>query len=136
MSNDEIAEVQRTVRALEKRVSEIESLLKRGPTLTRKEISVKEFVIEKKASSDLDKTLAIAYYLERYKKVSPFSIRDLEESFRDAKEPLPKNISDAVNKNIAKGFIMPAKEKKNNLKAWTLTSSGERFVDNGLKEAR
>ena len=46
---------------------------------------------------------------------------------------MPANINDAVNKNIEKGYIMDAK-KKDSKKAWTLTATGERFVENDLKE--
>ena len=31
---------------------------------------------------------------------------------------------------------MEAKEKKDKLKTWTLTSTGERFVENGLKKEK
>ena len=135
MSSEDLSEIKRTVQALEKRISNLEGLVKQKPTLTDKELSIKEFILEKKPSSDLNKTITVAFYLERYRKVSPFSIKDLEQLFREAREPIPKNISDAVNKNIAKGFIMKTDKKKEGLTTWTLTSSGERFVENGLREA-
>ena len=31
---------------------------------------------------------------------------------------------------------MEAKEKKDNLKAWTLTNSGEKYVENNLKKEK
>ncbi len=52
----------------------------------------------------------------------------------EAKEIVPGNINYKVIMNIKKGFIMEAKEKKDDLKAWTLTTTGERFVKNGLKQ--
>jgi len=134
MPSEELAEIKRILRTHEKRISDLESLVKQKPTSPRREVSIKEFVLQKNASSDINKTLTAGYYLEHHRGLSPFNIRDLEELLREAREPLPKNISDVVNKNIEKGFIMNAKEKKNGLKAWTLTSTGDRFVENDLKE--
>jgi len=59
-------------------------------------------------------------------------VADLENAFRSAREKLPKNMNDAVNKNIARGFLMGAAEKKDAKKAWNLTSTGERFVENEM----
>ena len=95
--------------------------------------SPKEFLITKAANSELQKVIALAYYLEHHEKLESFNVADLEGVFRAARERLPKNMNDAVNKNIARGFLMGAKEKKNSKKAWQLTSTGERFVENNMK---
>jgi hypothetical protein len=134
MSSEDLKEVKRTVQALEERVSKLENFIQEKPISKGKDLSVNEFMLEKKPSSDLNKTLTVAFYLERHRRVSPFTIRDLEGLFREAKEPPPKNISDAVNKNVAKGFIMKASEKKEGITAWTLTNTGERFVEDGLRD--
>ncbi len=135
MPSDDLADLKRTVQAHEKRISNLESLLKKKPPQPAKEISIKEFLLSKRPSSEASKTLVIAYYLERHRNTSPFTTRDLEQLYREAREPLPTNINDVVNQNIAKGFIMEAEDKKDGRKAWILTSSGERFVENGLKQA-
>ena len=36
--------------------------------------------------------------------------------------------------SVAKGHLMEEKEKKNSLKAWVLTRSGEELVQNGFKK--
>jgi hypothetical protein len=61
--------------------------------------------------------------------VTPFNVADLEATFRAAREKLPKNINDAANKNVARGFLMEAREKKDSKKAWQLTATGERSVE-------
>ena len=43
-------------------------------------------------------------------------------------------LTDTVNKNIAKGYIMEAADKKDTKKAWTLTASGETFVESELSK--
>lgn len=93
-------------------------------------------MLEKKPGNDVLKTLVIAYFVEIRNKVSPFNLKDLEGGFSEAKEPLPGNLSDKVAKNIRKGHMMEANEKKDGFDAWTLTSTGERVVENGLKETR
>jgi len=46
----------------------------------------------------------------------------------------PKNPSDTVYKNIRRGFLTESPQKKGGSKAWIVTNSGERFVENDLKE--
>lgn len=79
-------------------------------------------------------TLVLGYYLEKHRDLLAFNIKDLESAFREAKESVPDNINYKVVKNVEKGHMMEAKEKKDNLKAWNLTASGEKFVENNLKE--
>ncbi len=97
-----------------------------------KKISMKEFLIEKAPKSDVQKTLCIGYFLEKYGGHISFNLNDIEEGFRQAKEPVPGNINDKVNKNIRQGLIMDAKEKKDSKKAWSLTRTGETQVENNF----
>jgi len=66
--------------------------------------------------------------------MSSFNVKDLERGFREAKEKAPANINYNVIQNIKSGYMAEAKERKDKLKAWYLTNSGERFVENGLKK--
>lgn len=121
---------------LEERVSKLENARSSAaPTGAAqiKKMSAKEFLMTKAVKSEVQKVLALAYYLERHENLTVFNVPDLESVFRSAREKLPKNMNDAVNKNIARGFMMEAAEKKDSKKAWNLTSSGERFVDNDMK---
>jgi hypothetical protein len=95
----------------------------------QKKQSAKEFLISKNVSVETQKVLALAYYLERAEGAVSFNVPDLEAAFRAAREKLPKNMNDAVNKNVARGFVMEAAEKKDSKKAWQLTATGERFVE-------
>jgi len=99
-----------------------------------KPISIKEFMLSKKPTNDVQKTLAIGYFLEKYEGFSCFNAHDIENGFSNAKEPKPENINLCIIKNIKKGHMMESKEKKDNKKAWVITSSGERFVENGFKK--
>jgi len=118
---------EKRIRALENKISGVDVKASKGKT-----VSIKEFLLGKKLKGDVERTLAVGFFLEKYKEYISFNVKDLKESFRAAKEPVPKNINDKANKNIKNGHFMEASENKDNLKAWTLTSSGERQVENGF----
>jgi len=125
-------EVRKILEDHEKRIQKLEKLYESKPATSKKQISIKEVILSKKPKNDVEKTIVIGYYLENFRNMSSFNAKDLEEGFRKAKEKVPKNINYKVIKNIEKGFMMEAKEKKDKLKAWNLTSTGERFVENEL----
>jgi hypothetical protein len=129
-------EIKRQLEDHEKRILKLENLVAAKPAITQKELSIKEFILSKNCIDDLQRALAIGYYLEKYKNYTSFNVEDIECSFREAKEPVPSNINDKVNQNIKKGFIMLAKEKKDNKKAWVLTNSGERYVEGNFEKTK
>lgn len=116
----------------ETRLRRLEALFVSDEKPQTKIVSVKEFLITKQPKDDVEKTLVIAYFLEKHEALESTNIKDLESGFRMAKEKVPDNINYKVIKNISRGFMMEAKEKKNNLKAWTLTNTGERYVESDL----
>ena len=132
MEKEEIADIMKKLEDHERRISALEGMPQE--TISEgKKLSVKEFILEKKPSDDVQRTLVIGYYLEHFEGMDKFNAKDLTEGFRLARQPLPANINDKVNLNIAKGHMMAAKEKKDKFKAWCLTNTGEKFVENGLK---
>jgi hypothetical protein len=110
----------------ESRLSEVEKLL-RGPIRVPKLISVKELILSKGPKSDNDRTLVIGFYLESKGAVS-FTVKDLQEGFREARERVPNNINLCVLQNIKKGLMMEAGTNKGP-KLWNLTAPGERYVE-------
>lgn len=98
----------------------------------QRKISIKEFLLECKPNGDAQKTLAIAYFLETHEGIPSFNKADLEKGYRSAKEPVPSNINDKVYRCIKNGHMMEDKEKKDNTKAWVITSSGENFLKEGF----
>jgi hypothetical protein len=61
--------------------------------------------------------------------MTTFNTADLEKGFRAAKEPIPINMNDKVNMCIKNGHMMEAEIKKDNMKAWEITRSGEKYVE-------
>lgn len=94
--------------------------------------SLTEFLISKNPSGDVQRALAIGYYLEVFEGLKLFNSNDLRTAFERAKEVKPANINDKVNLNIQKGHMSESSEKKDNLKAWYLTRTGRLFVESGF----
>jgi hypothetical protein len=117
---------------LERRVGELERRMIADAVPTNvpsKGLSIREFLLSKNPKTDVDRTLLIGYYVETIGKLGFFNLNDLRGAFAAAKEQLPTNLNDAVNKNIQKGFIMEVANRKEGFKTWVLTSSGERKVE-------
>jgi len=131
-TKEELNQIKKRLDRHEERLTKIESFLITKPKMKKRKLSLREFVLLKNPADDVQRTLCVGYYLENYNNLSCFNSKDLEEGFRKAKERVPKNINDKVNLNIKKGYMMEASEKKDDLKAWTLTNSGEHFVEENL----
>lgn len=134
--DEEIAEIKKKLGEHDKRLSKLESLFQAKPEAVEKQISIKEFILSKKPKGDIQKTLAIAYYLERHKGLPSFNVKDLRGGFRNAREKVPENINVCVIKNIENGHMMEAEEKKDKLKAWVLTNTGEEYVGNDFEKEK
>ena len=137
---DDIKSLNEKVDQLELRVTALETLLvgKKHETEAKlpKKLSIKEFILLKKPSGDVEKSLAVAYYLEKHEDMNSFNVEDLGNYYGLAKEPTPANLNDKINMNIRKGHLIEAKEKKNGKKAWIITNTGEQFVENNFKERK
>lgn len=127
----EIVDLKKRVELLERKLDKFDSDPECG-FVTRKKLAIKEFILSKKSHDDTQKTLLIAYFLEKDSSSTTFNVDDISQGFQDAKEKAPKNINDRINSLIRKGWVMKAKEKKDNKIAWILTNTGEGIVENGF----
>jgi len=118
----------------EKRIAYLELFLGEKKVFSSKKLSPKEFLLTGKPEGDVMKTLYLAYYLEKFEGLNSFATKDIEDAFRTAKESVPDNINYKIIKNIEKGFIVETKEKKDNLKTWNLTKSGEEYVESKTRQ--
>jgi hypothetical protein len=135
--------VEKRVGALEQRISNLEARLSanasresRDSNTSGKKLSVKEFMLEKKPKGDVQKTLVISHYLEKYENIISVNVDDLARYFRLAKEAVPGNLNDKINMNIRKGHMTEAENKKENKKAWIVTNTGEQFIENEYKDSK
>jgi hypothetical protein len=127
------------IKQLEERVSILEHRLAGGSVNTSlgavtdvksvdKRVSIKEFLYENEPKNDVQRTLLIGYFLEHLKGYSSFNKSDIEDQYRAAKVPVPKNINDKVNMCIKNRFMMENDELKDGMKSWVLTMTGEKTV--------
>lgn len=134
-----LGEILAAVKGLDGRVSKLEEGATHSEAQTagrqafpEKKLSLKEFIISRGPSNAVQMTLTIAYHLENQEGVSPFNTADLEQGFRTAREPVPANINDKANMCVKNGHFMEEKNKKDNMKAWVVTRTGEEIVRTGF----
>ena len=136
VTNEDITEMKNKLEEHEKRISKLESTFQAKPETAAKKVSIKEFILSKKPKDHVHKALTIGYYLENYEGLSSFNVKDLERGFRAAKEKVPGNTWDKVLKNVQKGHMMEAEQKRDGMKAYVLTGTGEQYVDNDFKKEK
>jgi len=117
---------------LDQRLSELESFM-RTKDQELKKISVNEFIRSKNPKNDVERTLAIGYYLENYQSFENFNSSDIKEYFKKSREKIPLNVADKIQLNIKKGHIMNSGEKKDDLKAYILTNKGIDLVEKNFR---
>lgn len=131
-------DIQAQVQELEKRVAALEEQLadRTQPERVKptKVLAPKEILLKHSGLKGHQKTLLLAYYYEHDLGNSSFNVDNIVELFRLAKEKAPTNVNDMINKNIAKGFMMEDSAKKDGKKAWSLTATGETYVQNELEK--
>lgn len=133
---DDIKKIIERLTILEKRLFKMERKVTSEASIKTtgsENLSLKEFLLLKRPTNDVKKTLAVGYYLGKYKNFDLFNVNDLEAAFEHAKEKKPINMNDKINMNIRNGHFEEASEKKNNRKAWYFTNSGEIFIENNFK---
>lgn len=128
------------IKTLEARVARIESgsshtdLGKATAPVVSKKLSIKEFLLGSPPANDVQRTLAIGYFLETHAGTVSFTAAELEKGYRDAKETVPSNIAMNIKRCIGHGHMMEADEKKSNKTAYVITRSGEQFVAAGYQK--
>lgn len=125
------------LKKLNDRVSKLESPEVRvvTPEAKEKKLSIKEFLLVLSPNDDVQRTLSIAYYYEIQEGLTSFNKVDIEKGFRRAKEKVPSNINDKIGMCVKNGYMMETEDRKDSLKAWTLTSTGEKVAKAGFKKS-
>jgi hypothetical protein len=97
-----------------------------------KTLSIREFVQQLGLKKHTDIALAFGYYLEKYRGTAEFTPADVNSCYYEAKLE-SSNTSQAFIQNIKRGFLMPSKKKGEKGKSrYTITSSGEKFIESKL----
>jgi hypothetical protein len=105
----------------------------KNSTASKKSISIREFIQRLEFKKHTDITLAFGYYLEHFGEASEFTPADINNCYYEAKLE-SSNTSQMIIQNIKRGYLMPSKQKGDgSRKRYTLTSSGEKFVEAALE---
>jgi len=142
-TDSKLDEILKAIKSLDGRIARIESGNSRNKMVSEvsaerevsnRRVSVKEFLMECSPKGDVQKTLAIGYFLERFEGMSSFNKTDVERAYQAIKEKPPLNINDKANMSIRNGHLREEEEKKESKKAWAITPSGERYIKDGFKK--
>jgi hypothetical protein len=93
--------------------------------------TLQELYNERKPKGHPNLVLLIAYHFNSIGE-SVFNVKDVEESYSKLLIRKPKNLSDMINVNRKKGYIMVSDEKKDGLTGFTITHQGIEFVENNF----
>ena len=101
-----------------------------GPPLSKgKAVSIREFIQLLGFKKHTEITLAFGYYLEKQTAAPAFTPADINNCYYEAKIE-SSNTSQMIIQNIRRGFMMLANRKgTKERKRYTLTSSGEKFIE-------
>lgn len=89
-----------------------------------KKLSIKEFIIDKSPSDDIQRATCIAEYLDKLEGKARFTTKDISNGFKNAKLKTPENVSDKIQQAIKKGWIAPGENKGE----FYITLAGEKMV--------
>ena len=64
--SEEVVKTRKKLEEHEERISKLEKLLQTKKEVMKKRLSIKEFILQKKPRNDVQRALAISYYLENY----------------------------------------------------------------------
>jgi ribosomal protein S8 len=100
-----------------------------GPSLPE---SLAEFV-KSKGVPTKHSVLAVVfgYWLFNKKNQKSFNVKDIKGCYDDARIPESRNTSQYLNLAQSEGYLKRLDEKKDNRISWTITQSGEKFVEEG-----
>jgi preprotein translocase subunit Sss1 len=95
--------------------------------------TIDEFIKKAKLKKHSDKVLCIAYFLEEYKRLESFTVKDIDGAYKMARLVPPKNLSDSILKLKERGLLIEI-DKKKKLKFWRLSADGIIHVKSFLDE--
>lgn len=97
--------------------------------------SPREFIDRYGVKRHVDIVLAFGYFLERVRNQKSFTGADINTCYYEAKVE-PSNTSQMIINNIKKGLIMPQSKKAGARASYTLTRTGEQFIEAGFKTSK
>ncbi len=70
-----------------------------------------------------------AYWLFKKEGLQSFNVKDIVDCYDKTRRTKPKNPNQIINANVSSHLFSEATEKKDGLKAWVITRTGEDYVE-------
>jgi hypothetical protein len=131
----ESEEMVRKIENIEKRLMLLESRFVEAAVQDKNneaKISISEFLSSKDTKSDVKKTVVFAYYIDKYENTPEFTAENILNCFIRSRSTKPANISDKINKCIAKGWISENVSKKEGRKTFYITQTGIQITESNF----
>lgn len=93
-------------------------------------MQLNEFLASKKLNSHPDRIVAIACYQYR-KGDGSITTKDVLDAYASARMKKPQNVHDVISTCIRRGYLVDT-DRKEGVRAWLITPSGEAHVDTEL----
>lgn len=100
-----------------------------APPLT--DMDLAEFLVTRKVTTHPDRVVAIAYFTYHTEHGSGVTTHDLTEAYSRARVKKPQNFPDVIAACVRKGRLVEG-ERKDGMKAWVITRTGEAFIEGSL----
>lgn len=107
------------------------SQTERKIALAAQSVQISEFLAQKKIESETDRIVSILYHHLHNGRDSS-TRAEILEAYATARFRRPTNLSDVIARSIRKGHVIEAQEKKDGQKAWQITGTGEKYVEEKL----
>ena len=76
-----------------------------------------------------DVVAVYAYWLFKVERMKSFNVKDIASCYDRTRRPKPSNPNMTINQNVATHLFAEALEKKDGYKAWVITRTGEKYVE-------
>lgn len=117
-----------------KLLEEGESMRQVGkPSAVVPKMQVNELLASRSLKSHMDKVEAIAWHFLRQSGEDSVTRKDILDAYSKARMQKPKNLTDVINLSVRRGHLTDAPEKKDGQKAWSITPTGERYIEERLQ---
>jgi hypothetical protein len=107
------------------------SQTERKTALAAQSVQISEFLAQRKIESETDRIATILYYYLHNGRGSS-TTAEILEAYATARFRRPTNLSDVIARCIRKGHVIEARERKEGQKAWQITVTGEKYVEEKL----
>lgn len=103
----------------------------RTPSPSPVGIDLIEFLAAKKAETHPDRVVAIAYYTYHTQGGAGVTTKELGDAYARARVRKPQNYPDVIAGCVRRGYLVEG-ERKDGMKSWVITRTGETHVEQDL----